>query len=152
MRNTAITSALINYLWADAALRALTPDGVFRNIAGLSMATGGAAKRFVIVSLIAGHNVRVFEGRGRLEALYLVEARMLSTAGGNINEAAARLDELLDPQPPLAPATLTIPGWGLVGLYQDEPTEDTEFDEADPSIVWDRAGGRYGVWAAPVAA
>lgn len=152
MRPTAITSALVNFLWADAALKALVPDGVFKSVAGPSMnpATPGAkAKRFVVVQLMAGHNVRVFEGRGRLQALYLVEARMLSTAGGDVNAAAARIDDLLDPPPPAPPATLTIPGWGVLGLYQDEPTEETEFDDVDTSIRWDRAGGRYGVWAAP---
>ena len=152
MRSTAITSALINKLRADAELTALAPDGVFNNVAGASMAaTGGTAKRFVIVSFIVGTNARVFRRRAYTDALYLVEARMLSTAGGDVNAAAARIDELLDPQPPDPPATLTIPGFALMALYQDEPTESTEFDDADRSIQWHRGGGRYHVWAAPAA-
>ena len=149
MRNTAITSALIAKLLADAPLMALTPDGVFKDVAGKSMANAGTAKRFVIVSLVVATNVQKMQGRAHQDALYLVEARMLSTAGGNVNDAAARIDDLLDPQPPAPRATLTIPGFGLMAIYQDEPTEATEFDDADASIVWQRAGGRYRVWTAP---
>lgn len=147
--NPAITNALIAYLLADAALMALVPDGVFKSVAGASLATGGNATRFVIVSLIDGHNTRVFGRRAFREALYLVEARMLSTTGGNVDAAAARIDAVLDPQPPASPVELTIPGWGLMACYQDEAIESIEVDEDDPSIRWDRAGGRYGVWSQP---
>jgi len=34
---------------------------------------------------------------------------------------------------------------------QEEPTEQTEFDEIDPAIRWTRVGGRYRIWAAPIA-
>lgn len=149
MRSAAITNALIAFLLADAELMALTPDGVFKSVAGRSMATGGNAERFVIVSLVTSTNTRVFNRRGFQEALYLVEARMLSTAGGQVNDAAARIDDLLDPQPPAPPVTLTIPGYGLMACYQDEAVEAVEFDDLDPSIRWDRAGGRYGLWSQP---
>jgi hypothetical protein len=156
VRNSAITSALINALLADAALMALTPDGVFFSVAGASMANGGSAKRFVIVALIVGVQVRMFEGRAFNEVLYLVEARILASSGTNApavaHDAAARIDAILDPQPPLPPATLTIPGFTLKALYQEEPTEDIEFDEADTAIQWIRNGGRYRLWAAPIAA
>lgn len=153
MRSSAITNALIAYLLADAELMALTPDGVFKKVAGASMATGGSSKRFVIVSLITSTNTRVFKRRAFQEALYLVEARMLSTptapTAALVNDAAARIDELLDPQPSAGPPTLTIPDYSLMALFQDEATEDVEFDDQDPSIRWDRAGGRYGVWSQP---
>ena len=149
MRSSAITSALITKLLADSALLALAPDGVFRDVAGASMATGGSAKRFVIVSFVMGINTLAFQQRSHQQALYLVEARMLSTAGGDANAAAARIDELLDPQPPAPRPTLTIPGYRLMAMYQEEPTEQTEFDEADASLHWNRVGGRYRVWAAP---
>lgn len=152
MRSSAITSALINKLLADATLMALTPDGVFRDVATKSMATGGSPSRFVIVSLVHATNTRVFGRRAFQDALYLVEARMLSTADGDVHAAAARIDALLDPQPPLPPATITIPGYGLMACYQEEPTELTEFDDADRSIVWNRNGGQYRLWAAPIAA
>jgi hypothetical protein len=147
VRSSAITSALIAKLLADATLMALVPDGVFKSVAGKSLVTGGNSTRFVIVSPIISTNTRVFNRRAFQEALYLVEARMF--AGGNVNDAAARIDELLDPQPPLPPATLTIPGYGLMALYQDEATDDVEVDDTDPSKYWNRAGGRYGVWTQP---
>jgi hypothetical protein len=152
MRSSAITSALITKLWADAALKALAPDGVFKGVAGGSMTRPSAtATRFVIVSLASAFNSFVFEGRSALRATYLVEARMLSTAGGDVNAAAARIDELLDPQPPAAPLTLTIPGWALLLCRQEAPTEDVEFDDADRSIRWDRGGGEYELRVAPIA-
>jgi hypothetical protein len=157
MRSSAISSALITKLLADATLMALTPDGVFYGVAGPSMAVAGAtAKRFVIVSLVTCENVPVFGRRSHQHALYLVEARILSSSVANaltrVHDAAERIDALLDPQPPAAPATLTIPGYTLMGLSQNEPTEDIEFDDADASIQWNRCGGRYDVWAAPIAA
>lgn len=147
-----ITIALINFLLADTALRALAPDGVFKDVASASMLTGGAATRFVIVSFVAGSARRVFGSRGVLRGLYLVEARMLSKSHGDLAGAAARIDALLDPQPPAAPATFAIPGYTLIASALDEPTEHTEFDEADSSIHWNRGGGRYALWTAPVAA
>lgn len=153
MRSSAITSALINKLLDDAALRALAPDGVFRDVAGASMVTPAASpKRFVIVSLVIGVNTLDFKRRGHQNLLYLVEVRMLSMVGGDANAAAARIDTLLDPQPPLPPATLDIPGYRLMSCYQEEPTEQTEFDEGDTSLIWNRVGGRYRIWAAPIAA
>jgi hypothetical protein len=154
VRSSAISSALINKLEADPTLMALTPDGVFYGVAGASRVTGGTAKRFVIVSLVIGTNVLEFSQRSKQEALYLVEARVRSDSVANpitrVHDAAERIDALLDPQPPAAPATLTIPGYHLMGMYQEEPTEDIEFDEGDASIQWDRCGGRYRIWAAPI--
>lgn len=155
MRSSAIANALIDKLLADPALMALTPDGVFYGVAGASKATGGTAKRFVIVSLVVGRNVLVFGRRSHQDMLFLVEARILSSsvpgALGKVHDAAERIDALLDPQPPDPPATLTIPGYTLMGLSQDEPTDDIEFEDADASIQWNRSGGRYRVWAAPIA-
>jgi hypothetical protein len=149
---SAITSALITKLLANPALMALTPDGVFKDVAGASMAAGSSRPtRFVIVSLVIARQVRVFQKRAFVEALYLVEARMRTIGGAaaNVTAAADAIDVLLDPQPPAGPATLTIPGFALMAMYQDEATEQTEFDDADPSIQWHRCGGRYRIWAAP---
>lgn len=156
MRSSAISSALINKLLADPALMELTPDGVFYGVAGKSMVTGGTSTRYVIVSLVIGINLLEFGQRSKQDALYLVEARILSTSVASplarVHDAAERIDALLDPQPPAASATLTIPGYHLMGMHQEEPTEDVEFDEGDASIQWDRCGGRYRLWAAPILA
>jgi hypothetical protein len=146
MRSSAITVALINKLLADAALMALTPDGVFKDVAGASMADGGSPKRFVIVSLVTSADRWEFRRRAFEDALYLVEARMLSSVpGANVEAAGERIDALLDPQPPQPPATLTVPGYGLMDLARDEAVESTEFDDGDASIQWNRCGGRYRV-------
>jgi hypothetical protein len=149
--SSAITSALIAKLLARPTLMTLTPDGVFFNIAGASMATGGPCTRFVIVSLVLSLDEWTFPRRAFEDALYLVEARVLSTSGGNAHAAAAEIDAELDPQPPDPPATLTVPGYGLMGMAREEATEAIEFDDVDPSIQWTRCGGRYRVQCAVVA-
>lgn len=150
MPSSAVTSALINKLLADGPLMALAPDGVFKDVAGASMANGLNPTRFVIVSRVpGGRDVWEFGRRAFEDGLYLVEARMLSSvAGANVEAAAARIDALLDPQPPQPPATLTVAGYGLMEIVREEPIESTEFDDVDSSIQWNRCGGRYRVMVA----
>lgn len=134
-----IDAALVLKLASDTTLTGYLQSGasVFVDIA-----PPGAVK-FVIVSLIEEHDEWVFKGRAFEDALYLVEARMLSTAGGNIKAAAAQIDALLDPQPPLPPATLTVSGYGLMTMHREERIRGTEQDDVDPAILWHRRGGHY---------
>jgi hypothetical protein len=126
-----IANALIAKLGSDTALLALCPNGVYRD-----QAPPGAT-RFVIVSLMAGEDIGVF-GRRAIEAgVYLVEARMLSTAGGNIKAAAARIDVLLEDQP------LTVAGFAWSTMHREEPIGFTDVDAGDASLRWFRRGGRY---------
>ncbi|HEV8211053.1 MAG TPA: hypothetical protein VGP77_13055 [Vicinamibacterales bacterium] len=139
-----IAVALVTKLQTDAALLALMPDNAWLNEAP----TGKT--RFVIVTLIDEHDEAAFGLRAIEDALYLVEARALSTSGGNVHAAFARIEALLDPQPPAAPATLTIAGYGLMALCRDGGFVDTvEVDDVDPSIRWNRCGGTYRVQATP---
>jgi hypothetical protein len=102
------------------------------------------------VSLVDEHDEPMFGGRAFEDAIYLVVARELSTvAVKNIKAAAARIDELLDPQPPLPPATLTIAGYGLMVSRRQSRVRSTEVDEDDSSIRWYHRGGRYQVMVAP---
>lgn len=142
-----VTNALVAKLQADAALQALMPDGAWPLVAPPGL------KRFVIVSLIEATNVRQFGGLAHKDALYLVEARALSTTEGDVQAAAARIDVLLDPTPPLPPATLTVPGYALIAMGQrcEADVEAVEVDDLDPSIRWNRCGGHYRVMVAPVA-
>ncbi len=146
-----VTNALLAKLQGDATLAALMPDGAW-----LDEAPPGA-KRFVIVSLIDSTNVRAFGGLAWIDSLYWVEARALSTTGGNVHLAASRVAVLLDPLAPLAPATLAFPaGSGYAFLPQrgcgEQDTERIEVDEIDPSIRWKRCGGHYRIQVAPIAA
>lgn len=144
-----VDQALMDKLKADTTLASLMPDGVFMDEAGKSIVSGGNSTRFVIVSLVDEHDQPMFGGRAFEDALYLVKAVELSSAVKNIKAAAARIDELLDPQPPLPPATLEVPGYGLMTMRRQARVRATEVDEVDTSIRWQHRGGRYQVMVAP---
>ena len=128
-----IDNALIAKLGADSTLLALCPNGVYWDEAP------PGATRFVIVSLAEEADEAVFGGRAFEDALYSVEARMLSTAGGDIKAAAARIDALLDEQ------TLTATGYTWMTMHREGRIRQTEVDEVDPAIRWYRRGGNYRV-------
>jgi len=148
--SSAIDQALVDLLLNDAPLRALLPDGVFWEEAGASMLTGGNATRFVIVSLVDAVDEPMLGGRAYEDVLYAIKAVELVAAVKNIRAAAARIDALLDPQPPAAPATLTIAGYTLMVLRRETRIRFPEVDDTDPSIRWQHRGGHYRLMAAPV--
>jgi hypothetical protein len=125
-----VDNALVAKLGADSALLALMPNGVY-----LDEAPPGAT-RFVIVSLIDERDEQQFGARAFEDALYLVEAR---TSGGNVKDAAARIDTLLDN------GTLAVAGYKLMLIQREERVRVTEVDDVDRSIRWQRRGGRYRV-------
>lgn len=128
-----IDNALIAKLAADVTLLSYCPNGVFYGEAPQG------SQRFVIVSLIDEFDEAVLGGRAIEDALYLVEARMLSTAAGNIQAAAARIDALLE-NGTLAPA-----GYTFMTCYRESRTRMTEVDAVDPTLRWFRRGGQYRV-------
>lgn len=128
-----IDSALVVKLGSDATLLGLCPNGVY-----VDEAPPGAT-RFVIVSLVEEADEATF-GTGRTieDALFTVEARMLSTVtGANIKAAAARIDVLLEDQP------LTVAGYTWMTLHREARIRITEVDDVDTSIRWYRRGGQY---------
>lgn len=134
-----IDTAVLNVLASDATLKALLPDGVFFDEGPPGL------RRFVLMGVVEGHDRGVFGGRAIEDVLYFVKAVALSTAGANMNAAAARIDELLQA------ATLTIPGYGFMACYRDEDVPRirlTEVDDLDASIRWFHRGGHYRVQAA----
>lgn len=128
-----IDAALVAKLAGDGALAALMQSGAF---VFTDEAPAGGTK-FVIVSLVSEEDVPQFGSRSHEDARYLVEARMLSTAGGNIKSAAARIDALLEG------GTLSVAGYSLMTMHREERTRITEVDDADASIRWYRRGGQY---------
>ena len=136
-----IDAALVTKLGSDAALLALCPNGVYVDEAPQGMT------KFVIVSLVDESDEAVFGGRAIEDALYLVEARMQSTAGGNIKAAAARIDALLEDQPLLAPGSpaSNVAGYVWMTTYRESRVRQTEVDAVDPSFRWYRRGGNYRV-------
>jgi hypothetical protein len=126
-----IDNALVTKLAADATLLALCPNGVY-----VDEAPPGST-RFVIVSLVDENDEGIFGARAVEDALYQVEAQMLSTAGGNIKSAAARIDALLEQ------GTLTVAGYSVMALFRESRIRLTEVDAVDNSIRWLRRGGNY---------
>jgi len=128
-----IDNALQMKLANDATLLALCPNGVY-----VDEAPAGST-RFVIVSLVEEADAGMFGGRAFEDGLYQVEAQMLSTAGGNIKAAAARIDALLEQ------GTLTVAGYSTMALYRESRIRLTEVDAVDTAIRWYRRGGNYRV-------
>lgn len=141
--SSAVDNALSDKLRADATLTALMPDGVYIDEAPPGM------KRFVLVSLVTTRDETMFEGRAFEDNLYLVKAVALSTVTADIKAAAARIDALLDPQPPAPPATLTIAGYHLMVMKRVSRERRTEVDDTDSAIRWQHRGGQYQVMVAP---
>ena len=140
--SSAIGNALVAKLGADTPLGAILSNGVYFDLAPAGLA------RFAIVSLLSGADSQRFGARAYEDGLYLVEARVRgdSTADRQAaREAAARIDDVLDPQPPAPRATLSVPGYALMAIYREEPVRFTERDDVDPTILWHRRGGQYRV-------
>lgn len=143
--SSVVMNAVIAALGSDPTLLALMPNGVYEDVAPTF------ATKFVIVSHIVGNDVRTFQVRAFEDVLLLVEARAKVDTGnpsatGDVRAAAARIDALLDPQS--ASASISMAGYGLMGIVREEPVRGTERDDKDPAILWRRRGGRYRILAA----
>ncbi len=128
-----IDNGLVSKLGGDATLLALCPNGAYWD-----QAPPGAT-RYVIVSLIDERDEPMFGSPAYEDALYLVKAVMLSTAGGDIKAAAARIQALLEN------STLTVSGYTTMTIHRESRFRETETDESDSSIRWFHRGGHYRV-------
>jgi hypothetical protein len=130
--SSAIDAELVRVLSADTPLTALCPDGIYFDMAPAGM------QRFVLISLTAGDDEPVFEGRAWEDMLYLVKAVMLSTvANANVRDAAARIDVVLETVP------MTPVGYTSMIVRRERRFRTTEVDERDPTIQWFHRGGWY---------
>ncbi len=145
-----VEDALIAKLLNDGPLKTLLPHGWWWDIAGAVAAGSGKEKptKFGIISLVDHSDVAIFGGRAWEDYLFLVKGVVLASSGGNIKGAAARIDAILDPQPPEPPATLSIQGYGLMAMFRDRRIRSTEIDEQDDTIRWLHRGGHYRVQVA----
>ena len=143
--SSAIDTAVLQTLSSDTALLALMPNGVWWDFAPPQ------STRYVIVSYFSGADARRFEGRSHEDNIYMVKAVALTTtpnANSDVRAAAARIDALLDPQPPAAAATLTVADYGYMAMYRypDVPRiRHTEPDAIDPTIKFYHRGAHYAV-------
>jgi hypothetical protein len=131
--SSAIDAAIVSVLAGDPELAGLVPDGVW-----IDEAPPGA-QRFVIVAQADANDIGTFDGRAYEDKLFTIVSKMLSTAGGNSNRAAARIDELLEDAP------LTVDGYGWMTMYRERPIRETDTDDLDPSLRWFHRGGEYRV-------
>lgn len=134
--SSGIDQALVQLLSSDGTLLGLCPNGVY-----VDEAPQGT-NRFVIVSLVEADDVQIFGGRGIEDCLFLVEARMRSSAMANasdIRSASFRIDELLED------ATIAPTGYTSMTIHREKRIRLTEVDDDDESIRWYRRGGHYRV-------
>lgn len=133
--SNAVDLAIVNALQADAALRALMPDGVYFN-----MAPPGA-KRFVLVGIFDSNDEGVFGGRAIESVLYFVKAVAFSGVAriAEARDAAQRIDEVLEG------ATLAPADFSWMDCAREERLADTVPDPIDPSKFWFHFGGHYRV-------
>jgi hypothetical protein len=137
--SSAIGNAIVAKLGADAALLAIATNGVYYG------APSEKATAFVVVTLVTEDDEPALGKRAFEDHLYLVEARILGNTGGAAAAAAARIDALLDPQPPDPPATLVVAGYALMISEREEFVRFEERDDVDTSKFWFRRGGHYRV-------
>lgn len=136
-----IDEAIIGKLVADGALTTLMPHGVFKDIAGGSPTN--PPTRFVIVTLMSALDDHMFNARAFETAVYLVKAVEKGMSGLNADNAAARIDQLLEQ------GTLSITGYSLMALRRTERIGITEVDE-QTGDRWQHRGGLYEVVACSV--
>ena len=134
-----IDSAIISLLLNDQTLMGMMPDGVFFDEAN------PGATRFVIVSLAEEFDVPTFSKRTVEEGVYLVKAVALSTTGGDVRSAAARIDALMEDT-----KRLNAAGFNTISTHRVERVRITEVDEVNADLRWQHRGGRYRVEAAPL--
>lgn len=131
--STAIDSALLAYLRADAQLAALAPDGVYFDLAD------PGSQRFILVSVAESVDMPMFRRRAWEDLIYLVKAVMLVSANGNIAGAANRIDALLEDRP------WSAAGYTWMSGARVSRVRYPEQDEQNPAITWQHWGGRYRV-------
>jgi hypothetical protein len=140
-----IDTAVLNHLASDATLMAFVPDGIWFDEGPAN------GKRFVILSVFDTIDDRRFEGRSHETVIYMIKAVILTTtpnATATARQAAARIDALLDPQPPDPPATIVAPGYSIMASYREPAiprVRHTEVDDVDPTIRFLHRGGHYRV-------
>jgi hypothetical protein len=134
--STAISRAFLTLLQQDAALHALLPDGIYKNVAK------PGSTRFGLVDVTDGDDRAVFGGRAIESVVFSVKAVMLSTVTGDLQGAADRIDALC------REAVFPVPGYVFVSCYRDHERSVIDYDDedrVDTSIRYRNLGGHYRV-------
>lgn len=126
----------------DATLQGLMPGGPYFDIG----AKGQTA--MVVVSLNDDDASQMFHGAASIRTVYAVRAVELETSGSRVQDAAARIYQLLqwdDDSPP----PLTIAGFDVQALRRIKRIRYTEVDTTNADQRWQIHGGLYEVIVAP---
>jgi len=134
----AVDTALIAVLAGDAALMALCPDGVYRDVAP------AGKTRFVIVQFQTHEDIEGFRMPMYEEFRYRITARLLDPSGLDADAAADRIHVLLQDV-----TLLAIDGYTHMATLRVERGRTTEVDAVDNDIRWQLAGGDYEISVSP---
>lgn len=131
--SSAVDAALKAKLAGDAALMALTPDGVYFDLAP------EGSKQFVLLAHLAHVDEPVFGGTAWEQFTYLVKAVTPGPSADTAKAAAARIHEVLE-------GALLMPE-GYVDMYcgRVERVREQERDDIN-EVRWNHRGGHYEVW------
>lgn len=132
-----VDEAVIGRLVGDATLSSLMPDGVYFGVAKKS------ATRFVVVEQLTHDDNYMLGGEAYERFEYLVKAVEKNLSGLNVDNAAARIQTLLQDAP------LTVTGYTLMRIQRTERVRYTEPDADNADARWQHSGGRFEAYVSP---
>jgi hypothetical protein len=132
----AVDAALFAALGADATLKTLCPDGVWRN-----QAPQGRT-RFVMVALSAHDDRPMFHGTAFERFVYAVSAVLKDQSSVNAAAAEDRIKAVLE-------AVTSPAGYDLAIAQRGERIAYSEPDPVNPDLFWQHFGGLFEVLVTP---
>ena len=136
--SSAVDAAIVAKLAGDATLMALTPHGVYFDLAP----EGSSA--FVLVAQLTHHEEPLLQGKTAWEEFtYLVKAVAPGSSADVAKAAAARIHEVLED------ALLMPDGYVDMRCARVERIRAQEIDDIN-ELRWNHRGGHYEVWVTPV--
>ena len=130
--SSGIDNAICATLGRDSALLTLMPNGVY------FASAPPEARRYVLVTHDGNPvDLAVFGRRAQEEIRYRIVAVGLSTMSPNMDQAAYRIDQLLEDQP------VTVAGYTWATVHRLNRIRETTVDPINPSARWHTRGGIY---------
>jgi hypothetical protein len=135
--SSAVDAALVAKLAGDAPLMALTPDGVYFDLAP------EGSKHFVLVGHVAHVDEPMLGGQTAWEVFtYVVKAVTPGPSAETAKAAAARIHEVLEN------ALLMPDGYVDMHCARVERVREQERDDLN-EVRWNHRGGHYEIWVTP---
>lgn len=135
--SAAVDAALVAVL-SDAALAALLPDGIWRDVAPQSK------RRFIVFSMPAHEDAYMFEDEAYERFTYLVKAVVKDTSNTVAKDAAVRIRTLIDSLTGAA-----IDGYVIADAHRTERVAYAESDPDNADARWQHYGGLFEIMASP---